>query len=125
MKVRSFVNLAAVAALLAVSAMAADVTGKWVAKVEGKDGQVSEQVFNLKADGATLTGNVTTPRGETAISNGKIDGDAISFTIVRETPNGTMKMLYKGKVSGDELKLHMEREGGQGRARDFTAKRSS
>ena len=35
-----------------------------------------------------------------------------------------MKLLYKGKISGDEIKFTRQREGGQ-RAQEFTAKRGS
>ncbi len=124
MKIRFLLYLAALAGLLAVSAQAADVTGKWVAKMEGKDGQTFEQVFNLKADGATLTGTVSGRGGETPITDGKINGDDISFNVSRETQRGTMKMSYTGKVSGDELKLTMQREGGQGQGREITAKKA-
>ena len=109
---------------LAVStALAADVTGKWVAQVPGRQGQTMETTFNLKADGDTLTGTVATQRGESPISNGKISGDDISFTQTLEFGGNQMKFLYKGKVSGDEIKFTREREGGQGRTQEFTAKK--
>jgi hypothetical protein len=112
-------------AALAVSAvLAADVTGKWVAQVPGRDGQTREVVFNLKADGDQLTGTVTTPRGEQQISEGKIGGDQISFAEVLEFNGNQMKMLYKGKVAGDEIKFTRQREGGE-RVQEFTAKRTS
>ena len=31
--------------------------------------------INLKADGSSLTGNITNARGETPITDGKVDGD--------------------------------------------------
>ncbi len=108
---------------LAVSAVAADVTGKWVAQVPGRQGQTMETTFDLKADGDTLTGTVATQRGETKISDGKVSGDDISFAQTLEFGGNTMKFLYKGKVSGDEIKFTREREGGQGRTQEFTAKK--
>lgn len=114
-----------VLALVAVSAaMAADVTGKWVAQVPGRGGQMREAVFNLKADGGQLTGTVSSPRGEQTISEGKIDGDALSFAVTIDTPNGEMKFLYKGKVAGDAIQFTRQREGGD-RTQEFTAKRAS
>jgi hypothetical protein len=110
---------------VAVSAvLAADVSGKWVAQVPGRDGQAREVVFNLKADGDQLTGTVTTPRGERQISEGKVDGDQISFAEVIEFNGNQMKMLYKGKVAGDEIKFTRQREGDE-RGQEFTAKRTS
>ncbi len=114
------------AALMAVWA-AADVTGKWVAQVPGREGQTNETTITLKAEGDKLTGTISGRQGDTPISDGKVSGDDISFVVSRETPNGTFKMVYKGKVSGDEIKFTRSMEGGQGGGRppvEFTAKRA-
>ena len=106
-----------------MAAAAADVTGKWVAQIAGRNGQTREQTFNLKADGANLTGTVSGRQGaDTAISAGKIDGDKISFVVKMERGGNTVEQKYSGIVAGDELK--MKREGGQGAATEFTAKRA-
>jgi hypothetical protein len=60
-----------------------------------------------------------------AISDGKIDGDQVSFTQTMEFNGNTMKMIYKGTISGDSIKFTRTREGGEGRAQEFTAKRAS
>lgn len=108
--------------LLAGIALAADPTGKWTAQMPGRDGQTMTQTFTFKVDGDKLTGSVTNPRGETQISDGKVNGDEISFAVVRETPNGAMKMLYTGKVGADEIKFTMKMEG-RDFSREFTAKK--
>ena len=118
-----------IALVFAFAAMAADVTGKWVAEQPGRNGGPPRQTtFDLKADGSTLTGTMTGGMGRggaapTAIqiTDGKIDGDKVSFTVKRETQNGPMETKYNGTVSGDELKLKftmMDQE------REITAKRS-
>jgi hypothetical protein len=112
-------------ALAAVStALAADVTGKWVAEFPMiRGGGTHTLTFNFKAEGDQLTGTVATPRGEQQISEGKINGDEISFAVAVTRRNGSeMKFLYKGKVAGDEIKFTRERGG---RTQEFTAKRSS
>ncbi len=119
------ITLLVLSLVLAATAWAADVTGKWVAQVPARNGQTREAVFNLKAAGGQLTGTVSSPRGERQISEGKIDGDAISFTVVVEFNGNSMKFFYKGKVAGDEIKFTREREGGPEGPREFTAKRSS
>jgi hypothetical protein len=111
--------------LLAVAAWAADVSGKWTAEMPGRGGQPQQSTFNLKADGATLTGTVSGRMGETQISDGKIDGDTVTFSVVREFQGNTMKMNYTGKVSGDTIQFKVQRDGGEGQAREFTAKRAS
>jgi hypothetical protein len=108
--------------LAAVAVLAADVTGKWVAQVPGRGGETREATFTFKADGNQLTGSVTSPRGEMPISDGKIDGDTISFNQVLEFSGNEVKLMFKGTVSGDEIKFTRQREGGN-RVQEFTAKR--
>jgi hypothetical protein len=111
--------------LLVTSAVwAADVTGKWVANAPGRGGQTQEITFDFKVSGEQLTGTVTGPRGASEISDGKVSGDEISFSQVREFNGRRMTVLYKGKVSGDEIKFTRQREGGD-QPQEFTAKRSS
>jgi hypothetical protein len=110
--------------LAALAAWAADVNGKWVAQVPGRGGNTMEVTFQFKVDGDQLTGTVTSRRGETQISDGKVNGDEISFAQVMEFNGNTVKLLYKGKVAGDEIKFTRQREGGE-RVQEFTAKRSS
>jgi autotransporter translocation and assembly factor TamB len=118
------IRLALLSCALAVAAFAADVTGKWTAEVAGRGGNTMTQTFTLKADGAALTGTVSGGRGgDASITNGKVDGDTISFDVTREMGGNSVTMHYSGKVAGDEIKFKMEREGGQ--AREFTAKRAS
>lgn len=110
--------------LLALTALAADVTGKWTAQVPARGGQTREATFNLKADGNTLTGTVSGPRGEMPISEGKIDGDQISFTQTMEFNGNTVKLIFKGTVAGDEIKFTRSRDGGNQPPQEFTAKRA-
>lgn len=120
------IRIALLSTLLAIAAFAADVSGKWVAEMPGRGGGNPMQItFDLKADGNTLTGTVGSPQGQTAITDGKIDGDTITFSVTREMQGNTIKQNYTGKVSGDEIKFSVVREGGQGQAREFTAKRST
>ncbi|PYP90263.1 MAG: hypothetical protein DMF61_00715 [Blastocatellia bacterium AA13] len=105
-------------------AWAADISGKWVAQVPGRGGQTRETTFNFKAEGSKLTGTVSGMQGDNQISDGKIDGDQVSFTVVASFNGNDVKLLYKGKVSGDEIKFSRTREGGTQPAQEFTAKRS-
>ena len=124
MKVYRFTSVVFILLLAAVAAFAADVSGKWVAQVPGRGGEMREATFTFKADGGQLTGSVTTPRGDAPISDGKIDGDDISFNQVMEFNGNQVKLVYKGKVSGDQIKFTRQREGGE-RTVEFTAKRAS
>lgn len=119
------IRLTLLSCLFALAALAADVSGKWTAETQGRGGQTRTVTMTFKADGSNLTGSISGPRGETEISDGKVDGDTVTFTVVREFNGNTMKINYTGKVSGDEIKFKTEMQGGQGRTMEFTAKRST
>jgi hypothetical protein len=118
-------------------AMAADaITGKWTMSQEGRNGGPARvTTFNLKADGATLTGTVMAPAGgrggggggappaagaaapapmEMAIKNGKVSGSTITFETTRTGQNGEQVTKYEGTVSGDNLNLKTTRTGQDG-----------
>lgn len=118
---RIFTVFAVVLALCAVSASAADVSGKWKATYTTPDGQQRESTLDLKAEGAKLTGTISSARGEAKIDNGAIDGDQVSFTVTRNFNGNDVTLKYKGKVSGDELKLTVQF--GDDRTFEMTAKR--
>jgi hypothetical protein len=132
---RRLATLGFLLGLLTLTAMAADFSGKWVAQMPGRDGQTHESTFTFKADGETLTGTISGARGETEISDGKINGDQISFSQTMEFNGNQMKILYKGTISGDQINFTRMREGGQGGGggqgrkgggpMQFTAKRAS
>lgn len=112
------------AALLffAVAGSAADVNGKWTAMVPGRGGDPMKTDFAFKVDGEKLTGTVTGPQGDMQIQDGKVSGDSVSFHVTANFGGNEVKLIYKGTVSGSEIKFTREREGGQ--AREFTAKRA-
>ncbi len=124
MRMYRFASVIFLLLLAAVAVFAADVSGKWVAQMPGRGGETREATFTFKVDGDQLTGSVSGRRGDMPISDGKIDGDDISFTQVMEFNGNQMKLIYKGKVSGDEIKFTRQREGAE-RSVEFTAKRAS
>jgi hypothetical protein len=126
--------LSAVLLVFTVVAIAADVTGKWAGQAPGRNG-TSEITFNLKADGSKLTGTVLgggggrggggTPQPR-EISDGKIDGANISFTVKAEANGQTRVTTYTGTVTGEEIKVKQTREGRNGpQSTEYTVKRST
>ena len=104
--------LTALMGIFAFAASAADVTGKWTAEVPGRNGNMQTNTFVLKADGAKLTGTANGGRGgDVEITNGKVDGDNVSFVVVRDFGGNSVKITYKGKVSGDSIKFTRTMEG--------------
>jgi hypothetical protein len=119
------VILSAILALGAIALVqAAGIDGKWVAQVPGRGGQTRETTFTFKAEGTKLTGTVSGMQGEVPIADGKVNGDDISFTQSFEMQGNSIKLTYTGKLSGDELKMTRKREGADGPATEFTAKRA-
>lgn len=125
MKARTLIFSACALFVLLTVAYAADVDGKWTAQVPGRQGNTQEVTFNLKAEGDKLTGTMSGRQGDMPISDGKISGKDLSFNVVREFNGNSIKLVYKGVLSGDEIKFTRTMEGGQGggQAQEFTAKR--
>lgn len=92
-------------ALGSMSALAADFNGKWTGEIPGRDGNPQTISFDFHVDGAKLTGKITTPRGDTDISNGKVDGDNISFDQVLNFNGNEFTISYAGKADGATIKF--------------------
>jgi hypothetical protein len=106
-------------AAFAFTASAADVNGKWTGKIDTPNGTM-DVVFNLKADGNTLTGTTVSFQGqEQQISEGKVDGDNLSWTVVNKFQDFEFKIGYKGKVSGSEMKVQMTFTMGDGNSQSM------
>jgi|ERR1051326_1892217 hypothetical protein len=118
--------------VVAIAAFAADVSGKWVYEQPGRGGGEPVKVtVTLKASGSQLTGDVSRPGRDgnmmsTPFSEGKVDGNNVSFKTTMQMGGNSMTSEYSGTVSGDELKLKVNRPGRDGNmmTQEFSAKRS-
>lgn len=116
--------------LLASTAHAADVAGDWTWTSPGRNGGPERtSTLTLKVDEGKLSGKVATPGRdgvlvETPISDAKLDGDTVAFTVVREYNGNSFTAKYTGKVSADKItgKVAITRDG-QDQSRDWEAKR--
>jgi hypothetical protein len=74
-------------------------------------------------DGHKLTGETTSNMfGKSAIEDGKVDGDDVSFTLTVNAQGADAKVSYKGKVQGDTIKFTVELQA-LGQTLEMTAKR--
>jgi hypothetical protein len=105
---------------LAAFAFAADVTGKWTSTFESGIGEQT-YTFTFKLDGEKLTGTAKSATAETAITEGVVKGDDISFVEPLEFDGQPLRIEYKGKIAGDEMKL--TRKVGDFGTEELTAKR--
>lgn len=107
---------------LAFVASAADVSGKWVFEQAGRQGGNPVKVtLTLKAEGSKLSGSTSRPGRdgnamETAISEGKVEGNNLSFKTAQQMGDNTITTTYEGTLAGDDLKLKITRPGRDGNA---------
>ena len=110
-------------ALFAFTASAADISGNWKGTAEGPNGAI-ERTFTFKQEGAKLTGETNSQfTGKSTITDGKVEGDAITFSITAKFQDNELKITYKGKVAGDSIKLTSD-FGGGGQTIEWTLKKS-
>ena len=105
-----FVTLVSLSLALLSAVRAADIDGTWKAEFDSQIG-LQKITFELKADGEKLTGKISADRAqfgksETEIKNGKITKDEVSFTETLKIQDQEVVVEFKGKLVGDELKLH-------------------
>jgi hypothetical protein len=118
-------GLAACALAFVGTAPAQDtVTGKWQGQFDSQIG-VQTYTYDFKADGTNLTGRAVgiseSRTNDSAITEGKINQDEISFVEPLKFGDNDIRIEYTGKVSGDEIKLH--RKVGDFAEEDLVAKR--
>ncbi len=127
---RTLISAAAIVLVAATSVWAADAAGKWTAKVPGAQGQGESEitlVFKVADDKLAGTVNNSLAPGDVEINDGKIVGDDISFSLKRNIGGADMTVLWKGRISGDEIKFSRTTQGGGpggGAATEILAKRA-
>ena len=101
----------ALLAVLSVAAWAVDVSGTWALSRPGRDGAMTSVDITIVQEGNKL--KVTMPPGprggDPVVAEGTIEGNAIAWKVVRQTPQGEMIIEYKGTVEGDSMKGTMAR----------------
>jgi len=125
MFMRKIVILAVMILTGLVCLYAADITGKWTAQFDSQVG-VQKYVFEFKVDGAKLTGmaisNIGGTEAKTAISEGTVKGDDVAFVENLKYQDMDLRIAYKGKITGEEIKL--SRMVGDQEGETFVAKRA-
>jgi hypothetical protein len=109
---------------------ATNITGSWTAEMKSPDGSAGFQLaFTFKQDGATLTGTVNGGQGDPiAISDGKVDGDKVTFKVVFNgmtiTHEGTIVASPDGNSAGDTIKMTSKSDQQDFPAGEMTLKRA-
>jgi hypothetical protein len=108
-----------------VPAFAADISGKWEAVITTPIGEMN-YTFDFKVQGEKLTGTAVMSMGgeessRSALTEGSVKGDEISFVETLNVQGQELRSEYKGKVTGDEIRG--SRTVGSYPSEDFVAKR--
>jgi len=85
---------------------AAEFNGTWTAAIDTQVG-IQNYTFTFKVEGERLTGKAKSAfaNAETEITEGVVKGDDISFVENLNYEGMLLKITYKGKISGDEIKF--------------------
>ncbi len=87
---------------------AANLTGTWKAEFDTQIGR-QKYTFTFKQDGSQLTGKtvdeIDGEKSQGTISEGKVEGDKVSFVENLSYQGNDLRLTYTGTISGDELKL--------------------
>ena len=101
---------------------AQDLTGKWTATAVGNNVAVT---LDLKVAGNVVTGAILNPQsGPAEIKDGKVEGNRISFHVVRTANNTTNKIQWQGTIAGEEIHFTRSVEGAPGPGMEIVAKRA-
>ncbi len=104
--------------------IAAGAAGTWKGSFDFNGATVS-LTFNLKTNGATVTGTIDgLPTEASEIKEGKVDGDSITFWSMTDYQGSPVKLVYHGKIAGDQISFTMGTDDG-GWSTDLVAKRGS
>jgi hypothetical protein len=92
--------------VFSAAVFAADFNGVWTAAIETQLG-VQNYTFTFKVDGEKVAGNAKSEfaQAETAITEGVVKGDDITFVENLNYQGMPLKITYKGTISGDEIKF--------------------
>lgn len=103
----------------------ASLTGKWKTIRERDDGSTMEFIYNLKQEGNKLTGTTSFNNGEELpLKEGKVEGDKVTFKVVRERDGRSFTADYTGKLQGPTIVGSVAVDWGDGeRSFDWEAKK--
>src|SRR6516162_4821547 len=94
----------AAALVMLAPVFGADITGTWTASFDTQIG-VQNYTYTFKVDGTKLTGTAKSDKRNVQITEGTINGDDVSFVENLDFQGMPLRIVYKGKVSGDEIRF--------------------
>ena len=77
------------------------IDGKWEITINSPMG-AQKATLDVKAEGSTLTGTQTAMQGTQPLTNGKVDGNNLSWSAAITSPM-PMTLEFSGTVDGDKI----------------------
>lgn len=125
---RSFLLFVFAAALTlpAADSTQPKIEGTWKWTFNMPDGTRAEPKARLKREGGALTGtSIPRPGMSTPITDLKVDGDKISWSVVRETNGRNVTTRYAGRIKDDKITGTIESDwSGEPQTYEWTARRA-
>jgi hypothetical protein len=122
-----FISAALGACLFTAVALAGDPTGTWKWTMITPNGDI-ESTAKLELKDGQLTGTYSNSYGDSTISAGTFQDDAIAFSVERDFGGNKFVLKYAGKLDGDTIKGKINAPGFDGaaaRTLDWNAKREA
>jgi alpha-galactosidase len=106
-----------------LSALAADLSGDWIATTPRPEGGQLQLVLRLKQDGTRLTGILSLPSRDLAIIDGQVSGGDFSFSVQTVIADKARTLHYTGTVTDATLTLTAPQPNGG--SRQYTGRRAT
>jgi hypothetical protein len=109
---KQFIVTACLVLGLTAAGFAQSVAGKWTGEQQGRGG-TQPVTLDVKTEGSTLTGTLTTGENSVTIQDGMVmDGGKVMFKTTQSRNGNDVTISFTGEMKGDELTL--TRQGGGG-----------
>ena len=100
MSTKNFLSAFILFALASLNVQA-DISGAWTATFDTQIGQ-QNYTYDFKVDGTALTGKIKSGNGEATVENGKVEGNAVTFTENLIMQGAPLKIEYTGNIVTDD-----------------------
>jgi len=91
-----------------LGAIAADDGGIWNLVYTTTNGLRRASKLDVKVEGDSLTGTLSSDRGTARVEHGTIRGDEIAFDLIRISNNDQIIVHFRGRIEGDTMRLTMQ-----------------
>jgi len=87
--------------LLALAADASNISGTWTASFDTQIGK-QDYTYTFVVKGSQLTGRAKSANGDTEISDGKVDGNKVSFVENLSFQGMPLRIVYSGTITSPD-----------------------